>query len=84
MQLEVVQDGAPDPVSIALMHLDGLAAEWRDTIFLPTHPSQIVPWQTFEAELKARFIEQQPCIDALLKLKADAKASVRNTRSRRA
>ena len=64
MQLALQQDPSMDPVSIAVMHLDGNAASWRDTTFLPAHAG-IISWQTFETALKSRFMDRVACMDAL-------------------
>ena len=64
MQLALQQDSSTDPVSIAVMHLDGNAASWRDTTFLPAHTGPI-PWHIFETALKDRFMDRVACMDAL-------------------
>ena len=47
------------------MHLDGNATNWLDTVFLPQHALQVIPWQVFETELKARFMDRVSCMGAL-------------------
>ena len=69
MQLALQQEQSPDPVSIAIMHLDGNAANWRDTVFLPLHPAQVVPWHVFEDELKTRFMDRVSCMQSLKEFK---------------
>ena len=65
MTLALQQEQAPDPASLALMHLDGVAANWRDTVFLPLHVGQVVPWITFEDAFKQRFMDRVSCLEAL-------------------
>ena len=55
MHLALTQDKCTDPASIAIMHLKGNAASWRDTAFLPAHETQaVISWPEFETEFKTR------------------------------
>ena len=80
MQLALQQDKSTDPVSIAIMHLEGNAANWRDTVFLPMHDAQaVIPWSEFEQEFKSRFMDRVSCMEALKEfrqLKQRSKQSV--------
>ena len=71
IKLALKQEQSADSVSIAVMHLDGNAATWRDTVFLPAHLDMdaVIPWNTFETEFKARFMDRVSCMAALKEFK---------------
>ena len=67
MELALRSENSPDPVLVAVMHLQGTAADWRDTVFLPAnsgHPGNIIPWAIFERQFKERFMDRVSCMDA--------------------
>ena len=65
-KLMLQQDGCTDPVTTAVLHLEGNAANWRDTVFLPLHSSlNPIPWIQFEEAFKARFMDRLSCMQAL-------------------